>query len=100
MKNNGEWKGSRKSVAAASVQTSIRHPIRVRAAALFHGETQAVDVHLDHSGIAPKDGQIFAYAAKYGQFIPVMSGGGTMIQRNRRAKGRKYAGLLAVRKSK
>ncbi|HHC5280031.1 TPA: hypothetical protein ACN5MR_000601 [Salmonella enterica] len=100
MKNNGEWKGSRKSVAAASVQTSIRHPIRVRAAALFHGETQAVDVHLDYSGIAPKDGQIFAYDAKYGQFIPVMSGGGTMIQRNRRAKGSKYAGLLAVRKSK
>ncbi|WP_146145000.1 hypothetical protein [Siccibacter turicensis] len=98
--NNGGWKGSRKSVAAASVQTSIRHPMRVRAAALFNGETQSVDVHIDHSGIALKDGQIFAYDAKSGQFIPVMSGGGKMIQRNRRDKGRKHAGLLPVKKSK
>ncbi|MGP2674900.1 hypothetical protein ACTVHH_12790 [Escherichia coli] len=98
--DNGEWKGSRKSVAAASVQTSLRHPMRVRAAAHFRGENQAVDVHLDHSRIAPKHGQIFAYDAKSGQFIPVISGSGTMAQDNRRAKDRKHAGLLAARKSK
>lgn len=74
--------------------------MRVRDAAFFRGETHAADVHLNPSGIAAKDGQIFAYDAKSRQFIPVMSGGGTMIQRNRRAKGRKHAGLIAARKSK
>ncbi|HIE1306524.1 TPA: hypothetical protein ACXJRF_001401 [Serratia marcescens] len=56
------WKGSRKSVTATSVETSIRHPMRVRGAAPIRQFSTQVE---------PKDGQLFSFDAKSGQMLPI-----------------------------
>ena len=99
-KGTGEWQGSRKSITAALVQASIRRPMHVRGAALFRGKLQIEDVHFENSRVDPKDGQLFAYDAKSGQMIPVISDGRTLIQRSRRTKGRQHTALHAARKAK
>lgn len=99
-KGTGEWQGSRKSITAGLVQASIRRPMHVKGAALFRGKPQIENVHLENSRVDPKDGQLFAYDAKSGQMIPVISDGRTLIQRSRRVKGRQHTALQAARKAK
>lgn len=56
------WLGSRKSIAATTVQRLTRQPIRViAAAALQQGVSRST----------PKDGQLFSYDAKSGRMLPV-----------------------------
>lgn len=56
------WVGSRKSVAALSVEALCRQQLRV---------TVAAPIRRDGSIVGPRDGQLFAYDAKTKQMIPV-----------------------------
>lgn len=60
--DTGAWVGSRKSVAATSVESSFRQPIKV---------TVAAPIRQIGSQAGLRDGQLFSYDAGSGQMIPV-----------------------------
>ncbi len=81
--DNAVWVGSRKSVTATSVETSLRQPIHVSVAA---------PIRQNGSQSVLKDGQLFSYDAESGQMIPVDIQGsivkrtGGIIRKARRVK--------------
>ncbi|CFQ78295.1 hypothetical protein ABPD32_002639 [Yersinia enterocolitica] len=87
------WIGSRKSVTATSVETSIRHPMHVMV---------AVPIRQDSSQEVPKDGQLFSYDAKSGQMLLVVAHGkiGGMVRRSHRSRSQQQAMGNVVLKAK
>jgi len=90
------WVGSRKSVAATSVETSFRQPIKV---------TVAAPIRQIGSQTVLRDGQLFSYDAGSGQMIPVevemqriiVKRTGGIIRRSRRAKPQHVMGNVALK---
>ncbi|MFZ4216419.1 hypothetical protein ACEV6Q_00955 [Enterobacter ludwigii] len=76
--DSGVWIGSRKSVAATSVENLFRTPIHIKGAAPISSKRPSQ---------TPKDGQLFAFDAKSGQMLPVDSNGKIVRYTNVGIKG-------------